>query len=168
VALGRFSGWIGLGWAPALIPAVLLLLSGACLLFLGTRPPVEIHESHLKRGRTILLWSQIRRVDRTGWLSPLLVEFTLHDGRKVPFLYPGDLESAASLLRHIRRHAKEALIDGVPYRQFWGEALPAPPERRALPSPKYQLLRPEDEAEVERLFQRLKAVGHLDPKKTDE
>jgi hypothetical protein len=41
-------------------------------------------------------------------------------------------------------------------------------DRRQLPSPRYQLLRPEDEAEVERLFQRLKTVGHLDPKASDE
>ena len=33
-----------------------------------------------------------------------------------------------------------------------------------LTSPKYRMLRTEDEEEVERLFQRLKAVGHLDPK----
>ena len=64
-----------------------------------------------------------------------------------------------------RRTARNALIDGIPYRQFWGEALPS--QERRLASPKYQLLRPEDEAEVERLFQRLKTVGHLD-KTSDE
>ena len=26
--------------------------------------------------------------------------------------------------RHLRRCAKDALIDGIPYRQFWGEVLP--------------------------------------------
>jgi hypothetical protein len=41
-------------------------------------------------------------------------------------------------------------------------------ERRQLTSPRYQLLRSDDEAEVERLFQRLKTVGHLDPKASDE
>jgi hypothetical protein len=59
------------------------------------------------------------------------------------------------------------LIDGIPYKQFWGEVLPSV-ERRQLPSPKYQLLRPDDEAEVERLFQRLKTVGHLDPKSDEK
>jgi hypothetical protein len=37
-----------------------------------------------------------------------------------------------------------------------------------MPSPRYPLLRPEDEAEVERLYQRLKAVGHLDPKNSPD
>jgi len=45
--------------------------------------------------------------------------------------------------------------------------LPPGVERRQLASPRYQLLRPDDEAEVERLFQRLKTVGHLD-KSSDE
>ncbi len=79
-------------------------------------------------------------------------------------LYPGDLESANSLLRHVRRSAREALLDGVPYRQFWGEVLTAVPERKQLSSPRQPLLLPEDEAEVERMFQRLKSVGHLDSK----
>jgi hypothetical protein len=83
-------------------------------------------------------------------------------------VYPGDIDAGKSLLRHLRRCAKEALIDGIPYKQFWGEVLPSGVERRQLASPKYQLLRPDDEAEVERLFQRLKTVGHLDPKSDEK
>jgi hypothetical protein len=167
--LGLISVWIGLRWMPALLPAGLLFLSALGMFFLASRPSIEIHESHLKSGKLVVPWSQIRRVDRTGWVSPLAVNFTLLDDRKVLLVYPGDLESSNSLLRHIRRHAKEALIDGIPYRQFWGEVLTPPvQEQRQLPSPRYQLLRPDDEAEVERMFQRLKAVGHLDPKKNDE
>jgi hypothetical protein len=95
-----------------------------------------------------------------------VVHVTLLDDQRFLLIYPGDLDSANSLLRHLRRYSREALIDGVPYRQFWGEALATAPERKQLPSPKYQLLRPEDEAEVERMFQRLKTVGHIDPKKS--
>ena len=40
---------------------------------------------------------------------------------------------------------------------------------RKQPAPRYRVLRPEDEAEVERLYQRLKTVGNLDQKNsTDE
>jgi len=35
-------------------------------------------------------------------------------------------------------------------------------------APRYRILRPEDEAEVERLYQRLKTVGNLDQKTSDE
>jgi hypothetical protein len=67
------------------------------------------------------------------------------------------------LLRELRRHSRDALIDGVPYRQYWGEVLPQG-ERKQAPTPRYRILRPEDEADVERLYQRLKAVGNLDQK----
>ena len=63
----------------------------------------------------------IRRIDRTGWLSPLIVRLTLYDDSRLTLIYPGDLESCKSLLRTLRRMAHDALIDGIPYRQYWGE-----------------------------------------------
>jgi hypothetical protein len=79
-------------------------------------------------------------------------------------IYPGDLDSCNSLLRHLRRFSRDALIDGTPYRQYWGELLASSGDRKQLQQPRYRLLLPEDEAEVERLYQRLKTVGHLDQK----
>lgn len=163
LALAAFSGWTGWTWAPAYFAAALFLLSAGLLLYLASRPGVEIRESYLAIGRRRIPWGDICRLDRTGWLSPLIVHITLFDNRRVLLVYAGDLDSANSLLRHLRRAAREALIDGVPYRQFWGDAVPGGSESKALASPRYRLLRPEDEAEVERLYQRLKAVRHLDP-----
>jgi hypothetical protein len=168
LGLAAFSTWCGFRWAPAFLPAFLFLLSAAVVLFIAFQPPIEIHEGHLKINRRQIPWNQIRRLDRTGWISPLVVHVTLLDDERILLIYPGDLDSANSLLRHLRRYAREALIDGIPYRQFWGEALGPAPERKQLPSPKYPLLRPEDEEEVERMFQRLKTVGHLDPKKSSD
>jgi hypothetical protein len=130
------------------------------------QPAIEVYEHHLAIGKRVIPWTDIRRLDRTSWTFPLVVQLTLAGDRKVVVVYPGDIDSGKSLLRHLRRCARNALIDGIPYKQFWGEALPSQ-ERRAMAAPKYQLLRPEDEAEVERLFQRLKTVGHLD-KSSDE
>jgi hypothetical protein len=166
VGLGAFSAWVALQWAPAWIAAVLFAASASILLVLALQPAIEVYEHHLALGKRVIPWSEIRRLDRTSWISPLVVQLTLTGERRVTVVYPGDIDSGKSLLRHLRRCAKNALIDGIPYKQFWGEALPSQ-ERRNLPSPKYQLLRPEDEAEVERLFQRLKTVGHLD-KNMDE
>jgi hypothetical protein len=114
----------------------------------------------------MVLWVEIRRVDRSGWVSPLVVHLSLEGGRRALLIYPGDLESANTLLRQLRRRSREALIDGVPYRQFWGEVVHN--ERRAQAAVKYPLLRPEDEAEVERLYQRLKTVGHIDPRNSSD
>lgn len=162
VALAVFSGWYALEWAPAAVPAVLFLLSAGCLIWLASRPAIEVDERYLRIGKRRIHWLDIRRVDRTGWVSPLIVNLTLADESRVLLIYPGDLDAANSLLRQLRRHASEALIDGIPYKQFWGEALPPGRERARLPSPKYKILREEDEAEVERLYQLLKTVGRLD------
>ena len=170
--LAVFSTVWGFRWWPSLIPAALFLFTSAALLYFASRPAVEIHEHWLRIGGNMIPWNEIRRLDATRWSNPLLVYLTLVDGQRIALVYPGDADAVNSLVRYIRRNARESLIDGVPYRQFWGEILPAPAvnpptssERKpVLASPKYRMLRTEDEAEVERLFQRLKTVGHLDPK----
>ena len=91
---------------------------------------------------------------------------TLADGHRFLILYPGDLDSSTSLLRHLRRYSREALLDGIPYRQFWGEA--ASERKQVAPPPRYPLLRPEDEDEVEKMFQKLKSVGRIDGRSSDE
>jgi hypothetical protein len=95
------------------------------------------------------------------------VRVTLFDDTRFMLIYPGDLEECSGLLRNLRRLSRDALIDGIPYRQYWGEVLAAG-GRQPLPGPRYRILRPEDEAEVERLYQRLKSVGHLDQKNTPD
>jgi hypothetical protein len=161
-----FSAWMGLRWTPSWIAAALFAISGVALLLVTLRPAIEIHESHLVIGRRVIEWSDIRRIDQTGWNAPLAVHLTLADKSRILLLYPGDVESSTSLLRHLRRNSRLALLDGIPYRQFWGEPA-AEPEKSADPI-KYPLLRPEDEEEIERLFQRLKSVGRLDSRGSDE
>ena len=168
LALAAFSGWLAIELRVAFVAAGLFLLSALFLLTLAFRPALEIHEEYLAIGKRRVLWMDIRRLDRTGWISPLILRLTLFDDSRVLLVYPGDLESCNGLLRNLRRLSRDALIDGVPYRQYWGEALNPGPERRQLPSPRYRLLRPEDEAEVEKLYQRLKTVGHLDQKSTTD
>ena len=76
----------------------------------------------------------IRRLDRTGWISPLMVRITLFDDSRLLLVYPGDLDSCNSLLRHLRRLSRDALIDGIPYRQYWGEVLAPGNERKQAPA----------------------------------
>jgi len=96
------------------------------------------------------------------------MKLTLASQEKVWIVFPGDLDSSTSLLRHLRRNAHEALIDGIPHRQFWGDTLFPEKATAESPVPMPRLLRSEDEAEVERLYQLLKTVGHLDTRQQDE
>ena len=168
VALSAYAGWFAAEWVVALVASAFFLATSAVILWFAFRPPIEITDKHLKIGRRTMNWSEIRRVDRTGWISPMVVYLALAGGKRILLVYPGDLASANNLLRQLRRCSREALIDGVPHRQFWGEGDP-PAQPCTLPSPKYRVLSSNDEAEVERLYQLLKTVGHLDPKNsTDE
>lgn len=151
---------ISLRWPQAWVAVILFAGTAIGVSLLAFRPVIEIHETHLAVGRRLIAWKEIRRIDHTGWTSPLAVYLTLADQSRVLLVHAGDVDSCTALLRHLRRNSREALLDGIPYKQFWGEA----PETKQLPPPRYPLLRPEDEDEVERMFQRLKSVGRLDEK----
>lgn len=170
VLLAALAGWFGWAYVPvSYIAAGLFALTAAMLLGMAFRPAIEAQEGYLAIGRRIIPWMDIRRLDRTGWISPLIVRITLFDDTRFSLIYPGDIESCNNLLRHLRRLSRDALIDGIPYRQYWGEVLAAGGEARQKIGPRYRILLPEDEAEVERLYQRLKSVGNLDQKNsTDE
>lgn len=170
VLLAVATGWFGWAYASlSYIAAGLFAVTAALLFGLAFRPAVEAHEGYLAIGRRIIPWMDIRRLDRTGWISPLIVRVTLFDDTRFSLIYPGDIDSCNGLLRHLRRLSRDALIDGIPYRQYWGEVLTSGGEPRHKMGPRYRILLPEDEAEVERLYQRLKSVGNLDQKNsTDE
>jgi hypothetical protein len=172
-ALSGVAGWLGWNWLPlALVASGLLAVTAGLLMAMYFRPAIEIHEGYFSVGKRVVPWIDVRRLDilrldRTGWISPLIVRVTLFDDTRFMLIYPGDLEECSGLLRNLRRLSRDALIDGIPYRQYWGEVLAAG-GRQPLPGPRYRILRPEDEAEVERLYQRLKSVGHLDQKNTPD
>jgi Protein of unknown function (DUF3093) len=164
------SGAVALRLPLAWIPVALFLVSSLPLFLLALRPAIEIYESHLQVGRRAIPWSDIRRVDQTNWKAPLVVDLTISPEGLLRLVYPGDMEACGTLLGCLRRYSREALLDGVTYAQYWGE--PATLDRRGLdprhlPPPRYPLLRPDDEEEVERMFQRLKTVGHLDQQGVD-
>ncbi len=154
-ALAAVSAWCGMYWVWALPPALLFAAGAGALYFLGSRPPIELRDDDLRIGSVSLAWGEIQRVEQTGWTSPLVLRLTLNDDRCVRLLYPGDPDAAARLTRRIQRRIRDrasvsetGLLFEVP------EGLP--------------LLRPEDEAEIERLYQRLKASRGMDVSGSDE
>jgi hypothetical protein len=166
-ALAIFSGWAGWNWKPAFIPGVLFLISSGLLLFLAARPAIVIRDGSWSVGDDSVLWAEVERLDTTGWSSPLILKVTLRGGRVLYLIYPGDAESSGKLLRQMRRLARGAWIEGIPYRQYWGEA-PMAADDEPMTPPRYHVLRPEDEAEVERLYNRLKSAGRLDHQTSSE
>jgi hypothetical protein len=167
LALAGFSGWLGLQWTPAFCPALLFFFTGALLIALALRPAIKVFDSHLEVGKRVIPWHDIRRVDRTGWISPLVARLTLFDDEVVMLVYPGEVDCCKHLLRTLRQMASNAMIDGIPHRQYWGEMVGSA-EARQIVAPRYRVLRPEDEEEVERLYFLLKTVGHIDPRNSGD
>lgn len=166
LAIAVFAGWGALRWPYGWIAVGLALATAALIFFAALSPRIDVFESHLKIGGRAIPWAHIRGVDHL-FSVPLIVRLTLADKHRVLLFYPGDPDSCHALLRCLRRYSREALLNGISHKQFWGE-LPGhrpPTKDQPLPRP---LLLPDDEAEVERLFQRLKSVGHIDPKSSSE
>jgi hypothetical protein len=167
------AAWIALRFPAVSFAAAVLVFLGIAILGVARLPAIEIRETNLMVGRRAVGWNEIRRVDKTRWIAPLAVNLTLADGRRMLLVHAGGRESSAALLRHLRRYSRQALLDGIPYRQFWGEltpaeshVLPAGPPSGSGAARRVRLLRVEDEEEVERMFQRLKSVGRLDSRDT--
>ncbi len=149
---------------------MLFAITAGLTLLLAMRPVIEVHETHLQIRERKIYWGEIRRLERISvlsqepWSAPLLLRLVVSSGEEVMVFHPGDVDSCMSLLRHLYRQSRTALLDGIPYSEFWGEAPAAP---MAPPAPLAELPRPRlllahDEDEVERMFQRLKSGGRLD------
>lgn len=168
LALAGFALWVGFfSWSLAFYPAGIFLLFAVLLLTLAFRPAIKVYDAHLEVGKRIIPWQDVRRVDRTGWISPLVVKLALYDDDTVVLIYPGEVDCCKHLLRTLRQMSTNALIDGTPYRQYWGELLGAA-DAKQLNARHYRVLRPEDEEEVERLYFLLKTVGHIEPRNSGD
>src|ERR1044071_2723963 len=89
-AAALFSGlcaWFGLTASLAFIPAGGFLLAAVFLFVMALRPAIEIHEGYLSIGKRIVPWMDIRRLDRTGWISPLIVRITLFNDERIVLIY---------------------------------------------------------------------------------
>lgn len=157
LALGGLSTWIAFRWLPAAVPAGLFLATSGLNFYLALRPAIELGARTIIVGDKEFLWSEIGRIERTGWVSPLVVRLIFKEGGQLLLIYPGALEGsrrlADDLMRRLSRSRENAHQPAMAQRAL--AHVPNDGERRPL-------LTAEDEADVERLFQRLKSVGHLE------
>jgi len=120
LALAGLSGWFASHYAQlALLASLLFLATAVCLLALAFRPAIEVHEGHLAVGRRVIPWMDIRRVDRTGWISPLLVRLTLYDESRV-MLRDG---LAGNCPGFLPQYFTRAMFDGLVHSAFNGNGM---------------------------------------------
>jgi len=165
LAIAAASFWGAAHWAQAAILGIFMVAAATGLAYLASRQAIELTAQFVKIGARKIAWTDIARLDRTGWFFPLIVRVTLADGDHLWLVYAGSTTSSNRLLRLLFRSAKSAMLDGTPQEALQSAAVS---QRKVAASPRYRLLREEDELEVERLYQRLKTVGNLDPKGSSE
>lgn len=147
----------------ALIPALGFAAAAAALFWLAARPPIRIGETQLNVGERAIAWREIREINRSRFVSPLVLRLRLTNSRQKVLVYPGEPEQVQRLLIELRRNSQLATFDGVTYRDYWTWCtLNAPQGHNPLIEQPVRMFSADDEAEVERLYQKLKTVGRLD------
>lgn len=164
--LGTMSAWVAWQWLPAVVPATLFFASSLFLIWLSLNPVIEATDRELCIGSKSIPWSSITRIDSTSWVTPLVLKIGTESGKKTLLIFAGDLESSGRLKEIICSCAPHALLDGQPQRRR--QAMISVRNGRTSKVERHPFLTANDEAEVERMVQRLREVGSLDPSKTPE
>jgi hypothetical protein len=151
----------------AFIPAGLLLLSSGALWWLASRPSIRISLSQFSVGQRAIAWREVREIN-SRFTSPLVLRLKLTNSRRKTLVFPGEPERIARLMYQLRRNSYLASFDGVSYRDYWlwTSLTESDNEENGLGTP-VRMLSTEDEQDVERIFQKLKAVDRSDSSKDD-
>lgn len=169
-------GWAAIGGAAvcalcgvraplALIPGGLCAATSVLLFWLALRPRIRIAEGQLNIGERAIAWREIREINSTRFVSPLVVRLRLTNSRRKVLLYPGTPERIARLLFRLRKLSTSATFDGVAYRDYWTwSAIRELSGDESVGSP-VRMVSHDDEEEIERMYQKLRGVGPLDPHK---
>jgi hypothetical protein len=157
------SAAIGLRFPFVCIPAFLFALTSVGLFWLASRPRVTVAESQFTIGERAIAWREVKEINSTRFVSPLVLDIRLTNNRRKRLVYPGEAGRIARLLYQLRRNSRLASFDGVAYRDYWTwTSLGSGKAAGTSSDQPVRMVSQDDEEEVERLYQRLKTVGHLD------
>lgn len=152
----------------AFIPGFLCATTAAALFWLAARPCIRVGETQFNIGDRAIAWREVREINSSRFLSPLILRIKLTNSRRRTLIFPGEPERIAKLMFQLRKNSQLATFDGVAYRDYWTWSSLAGlnGENPVIDQP-VRMLNPEDEEEIERMYQKLKTVGRLDSRNTD-
>ncbi len=152
----------------AFIPGFLCAVTAAALFWLAARPAIRIGETQFNVGERAVAWREVREINSSRFVSPLILRIKLTNARRKMLIYPGEPERIARLMFQLRKNSHLATFDGVAYRDYWTWTSLAglDSDNPTLEQP-VRMLSPEDEDEIERMYQKLKTVGRLDSRNSD-
>ncbi len=148
----------------AFIPGLLCALTALILFWLAARPLIRIGETQFNIGERAIAWREVREVNSSRFLSPLILNIRLTNSRHVMLFYPGEPDRIEQLLFQLRKNSHLASFDGVAHRDYWTWlSLNASQEDgKTIVDTPVRMLSREEEDEIERMYQKLKTVGRLD------
>lgn len=147
----------------AFIPGFLCALTAAVLFWLAARPQIRMKDMQFHIGERCIAWREVREINSSRFLSPLVLKIRLTNARRVMLIYPGEPERIEQLLFQLRKNSHMASFDGVAHRDYWTWlSLNGSDADKPIAEAPVRMLSSEEEDEIERLYQKLKAVGHLD------
>jgi len=154
---------IGLRFSFAFIPGFLFALTSVALFWLASRPRITVAESQFTIGERAIAWREVKEINSSRFVSPLILDIRLTNNRRKRLVYPGEPGRIARLMYQLRRNSRLATFDGVAYRDYWTwTSLGSGKTPGSLSDQPVRMVSLDDEEEIERLYQRLKTVGHLD------
>lgn len=167
LACSILCGVLGLHFSVAFVAAFVFALLAGGLFWLGSRPPIRIFPTQFNVGERAIAWREVREIN-TGLACPLIARVKLTNSRQKVLVFPAKSDHIARLMYQLRRHSYLATFDGVAYRDFWTWSTLSDTMRNrpALEQP-VRMISTDEEDEIERLFQKLKTVGHLDARADD-
>jgi hypothetical protein len=168
------AGWIavagtavcvlcGLRAPLAFIPGGLCTLTAVVLFWLSARPVIRVGENQFNIGERAIAWREVREINSSRFVSPLVLWLKLTNARRKLLIFPGEPERIAHLIAQLRKNSHLATFDGVAYRDFWTWAslTGLPGDAPVLDQP-VRMLSQDEEDEIERMYQTLKTDGRLD------
>jgi hypothetical protein len=160
----------------AAVPGGLCALTTLVLFWLAKRPEIRLGDFQFNIGQRAIAWREIREINTNRFVSrmmvsPLVLDLKLTNSRRKVLIFPGEPAEIARLMHQLRKNSYLASFDGVPFREFWACSRlegAKQPERAAKEKETVHILSAAEEEEIERMYQKLKSVGHLDSKKPGE
>lgn len=157
----------------AFVPTFFCMITAAALFWLATRPRIMVAETQFNIGERAIAWREVREINTSRFnanyfISPLVLMIKLTNSRRKILIFPGDASRIGQLTYQLRKHSQMATFDGVTYRDYWAwsNVTGSRPDKR-VSAPPVRIVNQEDEEEIERMYQKLKTVGHLDSRSTD-
>lgn len=152
----------------AFIPGALCASTAAALFWLSARPSIRMGETQFNIGERAIAWREVREVNSSRFVSPLILKLKLTNSRQKWLIYPGEPERIAKLIVSLRKNSHLATFDGVPYRDYWNWAnLNSTNPDQPAAEPPVRMVSQDEEEEIERMYQKLKTVGRLDSRNND-